>query len=96
MNNERTGMQKENLAAKIKELSFAATEAQLFLDTHPRSHAALSYYHDTVDELKALVDEYTDMYGPLTAERSSRGAWNWIDGPWPWQKDDVKDTEGES
>lgn len=95
MNIERTDRSRGELAAKIKELSFAGIEAQLFLDTHPDSRAALSYYHDTVDELNRLVDEYTDMYGPLTAQRSSRGAWNWIDGPWPWQTDTDENTEGE-
>ena len=80
-----TAISKDALAKKIKALSFAKTEAELFLDTHPDSHAALSYYHDVVDELRVLVAEYTDKYGPLTADASSRDAWNWVDGPWPWQ-----------
>ncbi len=86
---------KEQLGAKIKALAFAKTEAELFLDTHPASGAALSYYHEIVDELEKLKEEYTDEYGPLTADGSSRESWNWIDGPWPWQRSDDKNTKGD-
>ena len=31
--------------------------------------------------------EYSNKYGPIKAEYSSREKWNWIDEPWPWQID---------
>ncbi len=97
-NNSRRGgsqkMGKEALAEKIKALAFAKTEAELFLDTHPDSRAALAYYHEIVDELHELVEEYNDEYGPLTADGASRESWNWINGPWPWQRPGDENKKG--
>ncbi len=83
------------LASKIKALSFAKTETELFLDTHPSSRAALAYYHETLTELNKLKEEYNDKYGPLTADASSKDKWNWISGPWPWQRPDDENTKGD-
>ena len=87
MNNSQITSNKDVLSAKIKALAFAKTETELFLDTHPTSKAALAYYHKINDELMKLTEEYTDKFGPITASGSSVDAWNWIDGPWPWQFD---------
>ena len=86
MNNSQITSNKDVLSAKIKALAFAKTETELFLDTHPTSKAALAYYHKINDELMKLTEEYTDKFGPITASGSSVDAWNWIDGPWPWQR----------
>ena len=37
-------MNKNELLRELQELDFAIQEAVLFLDTHPRSEVALSYY----------------------------------------------------
>ncbi len=94
--NEKSGEAlKASLASKIKALSFAKTETELFLDTHPASRAALAYYHETVAELKKLKEEYNDKYGPITADASSKDKWNWISGPWPWQRPTDENTKGD-
>lgn len=93
MNNGNV-MTRDALAAKIKALSFAKTETELFLDTHPGCRSALSYYHDVIDELDKYVEQYNDMYGPITANASSQETWNWIDGPWPWQRESDENMKG--
>ena len=57
-------------------VSFSAHEANLYLDTHPSDPAALQYFQD-----------YAAMYGPLTVDLAigSRGKWDWIQQPWPWE-----------
>ena len=32
-------------------------------------------------------DRYIKKYGPLTAQQSaSNTPWNWVEGPWPWER----------
>ena len=78
-------MTREELMDKIHALSFAMTEAQLFLDTHPDCRAALDYFRNLRDELDGLTIEYQNKYGPLFADMTVGDKWAWIDGPWPWQ-----------
>lgn len=78
-------MTREELMDKIHALSFAITEAQLFLDTHPDCRAALDYFRNLRDELDGLTTEYQNQYGPLFADMTVGDKWAWIDGPWPWQ-----------
>ncbi len=87
-------MNKEALLEKIQALSFAKTEAELFLDAHPTNKLALDYFHKTLDALLAATAEYEANFGPLTAAGASRERWNWIDGPWPWQREgDLSESE---
>ncbi len=80
-------MNKEALLEKIQALSFAKTEAELFLDASPDHKLALDYFHKTLDALNAAKEEYEAKYGPLTTAGVSRERWNWVDGPWPWQRE---------
>lgn len=77
-------MNKAELFRRIQELAFVKCELELFLDTHPDCRASLDYYHRTVDEYDALVEEYEAKYGPLTAAANVGEKWNWVTGPWPW------------
>ena len=83
MNSEING--REELMQKIHALSFAMTEAQLFLDTHPDCRDALTYFKDMRAQLDTAMTEYQNKYGPLFADMTVGDKWSWIDGPWPWQ-----------
>ena len=78
-------MSREELLKKIQELSFAKTETELFLDTHPDCNLALEYYRKIIGELDVAMAEYQGTYGPLVAEASSMDKWDWVSSPWPWQ-----------
>ena len=96
MDKENQGtMDREALLRKIQELSFVKTELELYLDAYPTNRDALQKYYETVDALSALTERYEATYGPLTAKGTQGGTWTWIDGPWPWQKNN-EGTSGNS
>lgn len=81
-------MTEKELLKRIQQLSFAKLETQLYLDTHPDNKAALEYFHKLHEELDGLVDEYQGKHGALFANGARTDKWNWVDMPWPWQKND--------
>ena len=71
---------------KINEVSFAMTDAQLFLDTHPCSGDAMRYFEKMRILRSRLMAEYAEMFTPLTVQDASEAdSWSWVEGPWPWQ-----------
>ena len=87
-------MNKRNTSAterRLMELSFAKTEAELFLDTHPDCKRALDYYHRILEELMAARLAYRSEVGPIVAEDSSLERWDWVDSPWPWHSTETKE-----
>lgn len=76
------------LLRKIQQHGFAMTEACLYLDGHPNCRRALAYFEKQRCAYRQCKEEFERRYGPLCAEdASSDGDWNWIDGPWPWEKE---------
>ena len=81
------GSEGESLLERIRALSFAKTETELYLDAHPEASPALEYYKELIPRLNALMDEYESKYGPLTAAGVRDDGWSWVKGKWPWQTD---------
>ena len=82
-----TGNQRQ-LFHFINEVSFAAYEAFLFLDTHPDDRSALAYFHKYNQLRNTALKEYAKHYGPLTistADDCSSKCWEWMNQPWPWE-----------
>ena len=76
---------------KIRALSFVKEELELYLDTHPTCRVALDYYHQTIEALDMLMEEYHNSNGPLVASGvMSQDYWTWVDEPWPWHRADDK------
>lgn len=74
------------LLRKIGQASFGMTDLQLYLDTHPDDAKALALYNSYRDKYVALVQEFGQKYGPLTAMEAAHGSrWLWVDDPWPWE-----------
>lgn len=78
--------QKE-LLKEIMAVGFTAMDFHLYLDTHPEDARALSDYAATTEELRRLVRQYEDRYGPLTlmSPYAAQERWRWIEEPWPWE-----------
>lgn len=53
------------LLNRIKEMQFVCVELNLYLDTHPQDAAARADYVCFGKKLRALIDEYSRLYGPL-------------------------------
>lgn len=72
---------------KISALDFYIIDLGLYLNTHPNDKEALTKYNESVRQVNSLKKEFTQSYGMLLANSSeSRHPWQWIEGPWPWQK----------
>ncbi len=83
MNND-----KKDLLCSIQQYDFAMYELQLYLDTHPNCPMAMQQYKKYRAMKQAAVEQYVRLYGPLQAEQSDTdGTWNWIENPWPWEKE---------
>lgn len=77
---------REKALLRVQTLGFELTEANLFLDTHPKSREALEYYHRVVGEYNNAVNKYTAQFGPLDVTQiSSTESWTWTDGCMPWE-----------
>ncbi|MDF2596581.1 MAG: hypothetical protein K0S30_2495 [Clostridia bacterium] len=77
---------REELLMYITTTSFAVDDVNLYLDTHPTDQAALEYYQKCNELRKQAVKQYTDYFGPLTANNVNvTNVWTWIDEPWPWE-----------
>ena len=65
---------------------FAADEARLFLDTHPRDREALAYYQKKIELYRRAVEQYEEKFGPIRPESGAiNGRWCWATTPWPWE-----------
>lgn len=77
-----------SLLAYIDQVSFAAYEAALYLDTHPDCQNGLQYFRDHNEKRNLALKEYAKLYGPLTlaqADESCDAYWQWVNQPWPWE-----------
>lgn len=75
---------REKLGKKVAAAAFVVTDLNLFLDTHPNSREAQNCFQECNNQKKALMEEYTNKYGPLRASDYAGGEWDWINNPWPW------------
>ena len=71
---------------KIQQISFAAHDANLYLDTHPNDVEMINLYNKYLKEEKKLTDLYEQKYGPLELDGNGLDMtpWSWINEPWPW------------
>lgn len=88
--NGRRGIS-EDLLEAIRELGFVKVELEEYLDTHPYCKTAIDYYHQTIDALNALMEQYHSANSPIIASGSTNTeAWDWVNTPWPWHRGDEK------
>lgn len=71
----------------VNMVSFAVTEANLYLDTHPGDPAALSYFQEYSRLRNQALNDFAALYGPLTVDtaRANQQTWEWVSEPWPWE-----------
>ena len=74
-----------DLLRALQIAGFEMTEAALYLDVYPDCDEARKYFDECRRQYVDLAGEYEEQNGPLTHAGTADGAWNWIDGPWPWK-----------
>jgi len=80
-------MNENAIMRKIQAHYFAAYDLQLYLDTHPNDKKAFEMFCELVKKTKALIKEYEENCGPLTAAASIKyQTYRWLENPWPWEK----------
>ncbi len=82
------GNSREALLRKIQEACFVAHECALYLDCHPNCRKALEKRETALKKEKEATAQYEALYGPLTVTSAGKNGWNWINGPWPWQREE--------
>lgn len=81
-------MTREELLKSLMELDFMAVDIGLFLNTHPNDSVMIQEYNKIITAAQILREKFENMYGPLCSFRSyAQKGWEWIDNPWPWQKE---------
>ena len=78
--------EKEKMLYKIMAYTFAITDLNLYLDTHPDCKEAFDLFKKYVNEKKELTKEYMRVYGPLMVTKTLGAKYNWLNNPWPWDK----------
>lgn len=77
---------RETAMKRLQMTEFALIEANLFLDTHPKSAEALEYFKCVTVEHETALKYYEENFGPITAKSANaKTEWDWIDSPWPWE-----------
>ena len=76
------------LRRRIGAIKFASWELHLFLDTHPNNCDAARKLEEYRRQLAQLTKEFEEKYGPIGETPRNTSRWAWINGPWPWEKED--------
>lgn len=80
--------ERENLLEKIQCNNFAAYDMLLYLDTHSDDKKAFKIFQSLVEKTNELKFKYEEEYGPLSQfSTANQDRFNWIDEPWPWEKE---------
>ena len=72
----------------INEVSFAAYDLMLYLDTHPDCGEALQRFQKYNELRGEALRIHAKSYGPLTLESAGEAgcsSWEWMLQPWPWE-----------
>ena len=71
---------------QLQTLAFMIQELALYLDTHKDDTEALELYRKYQRQYHTCMAENQKQTGPLTHAMSGDGkAYEWLDGPWPWE-----------
>jgi spore coat protein JB len=79
-------MNQAGLLHWIDMVSFAVTDINLYLDSHPDDMEAIKYFNHYADLRRTALSAYAEKYGPLTIDNANPECfWNWATEPWPWE-----------
>lgn len=79
-------MNQNQLLMYLSQVSFAVTEAVLYLDTHPCDKEAMEYYQKMKKLRKEALEQYQREFGPLLIDSNEDDCnWAWTETPWPWE-----------
>ena len=70
---------------ELQAISFAITELNLYLNTHPNDKEALEMLNELIKLSNTAKMRYTEKYGPLNIrDLENSKSYTWLNEPWPW------------
>lgn len=79
---------RERMLLRVQRYGFMTDDLRLYLNTHPDSQEALCTLKRYLELKREAKEEYEQRYGALTLEAmEERCRYDWIEGPWPWEKE---------
>ena len=81
--------EKHSMKKCIDALCFSIHETELFLDTHPHDQKALHMLREYRRRKREAIAAYEARFGKYivtTEDVPANDYWNWIDSPWPWER----------
>ena len=78
---------KEAKMFEVMAYEFALTDLSFHLDLHPDDKHSFELFKQYAADYKKTKDEYEKMYGPLCIEDTCGEVYDWVDNPWPWDRD---------
>lgn len=80
-----------NLLKQIQQTNFAAYDMLLYLDTHADDIKAFKMYKSLIQKRNTQMEQYENKFGPLSQSAAAmQDTFNWLDNPWPWEKEGNK------
>ena len=70
---------------ELQTLAFAIQELALYLDTHRDDKEAFLLYQQYQKLYEEGARRYEQVYGQLNHLTPAKGAYTWLDDPWPWE-----------
>ena len=72
--------------SELMALDFAIDELGLYLVTHADDKEALELYWSYIELANEGRKKYEAAYGPLSQTTITRGSYQWLNDPWPWER----------
>lgn len=80
--------EQRELMMELSKVSFAITEMNLYLDTHPYDMDAIEQCNRYLNKKRQLEHEYCAKYGPICMDDVTGAGkeWSWAMEPAPWER----------
>lgn len=82
--------EREEALLKVMKYNFMVIDYNLYLDLHPDDQNILNKYKNAAEKLEECKKAYIKKYGPLCITEASYPKYEWLNSPWPWDKEDGK------
>lgn len=79
-------MNREQLLKELMAADFTVIDLHLYLNTHPDDCRAVMLYNAAAQRAAMLRQSFERMFGPISMGACSNCPWQWINPPWPWEK----------
>ena len=84
----KVNTKRDELLYKIQMYTFILKDLNLYLDIHPNDEKIFKEFTNVKRKLESYKTKYEEEYGPLCINSTSDNKYDYLIGPWPWDKGD--------